>query len=64
LRRCSLLIATTEIGPIGPVGTIPAATTMTSPAPMHSETILTTVTLVVAVSRILLRLSAARNECR
>lgn len=50
---------------IGPVGPEPATTAMASTATMHSEAILTTVTLVVTVRpRILLRLSAACYERR
>lgn len=50
---------------IGPVGPEPATTAMASTATMHSEAILTTVTLVVTVRpRIWLRLSAACYERR
>lgn len=50
---------------IGPVGPEPATTAMASTATMHSEAILTTITLVVTVRpRILLRLSAACYERR
>jgi hypothetical protein len=50
---------------IGPVGPEPATTAMAPTATMHSEAILTTITLVVTVRpRILLRLSAACYERR
>jgi hypothetical protein len=50
---------------IGPVGPEPATTAMAPTATMHSEAILTTITLVVPVRpRILLRLSAACYERR
>ena len=50
---------------IGPVGPEPATTAMASTATMHSEAILTTITLVVTVRpRIWLRLSAACYERR
>lgn len=57
-----MLMAAPKIGPVGPE---PATTAMASTATMHSEAILTTVTLVVTVRpRILLRLSAACYERR
>ena len=57
-----LLVAAPKIGPVGPE---PATTSVASTATMHSEAILTTVTLVVTVRpRILLRLSAACYERR
>jgi hypothetical protein len=57
-----LLMAAPKIGPVGPE---PATTAMAPTATMHSEAILTTITLVVTVRRrILLRLSAACYERR
>jgi hypothetical protein len=57
-----LRIGTAEIGPLG---TIPATAAMTTTTTMHSETILTTIALVVAVrAGILLRLSAATSDER
>ena len=57
-----MLMAAPKIGPVGPE---PATTAMASTATMHSEAILTTITLVVPVRpRILLRLSAACYERR
>ena len=57
-----MLMAAPKIGPVGPE---PATTAMASTATMHSEAILTTITLVVTVRpRILLRLSAACYERR
>ena len=57
-----MLMGAPKIGPVGPE---PATTAMASTATMHSEAILTTVTLVVTVRpRILLRLSAACYERR
>ena len=62
LRCRALLMAAPKIGPVGPE---PATTAMASTATMHSEAILTTITLVVPVRpRILLRLSAACYERR
>lgn len=57
-----MLMAAPKIGPVGPE---PATTAMAPTATMHSEAILTTITLVVTVRRrILLRLSAACYERR
>jgi len=62
LRCRALLMAAPKIGPVGPE---PATTAMAPTATMHSEAILTTITLVVTVRpRILLRLSAACYERR
>lgn len=57
-----MLMAAPKIGPVGPE---PATTAMAPTATMHSEAILTTITLVVTIRRrILLRLSAACYERR
>jgi len=62
LRRCALRIAATEIGPVLPIGPV-AATAVPATTAMHSEAILTAVTLIVTVSRILLRLPTPSDEC-
>jgi hypothetical protein len=68
LRRCALGLTSAEIGA---VGTITTAAAMAPATPVHSETILTAIALIMAIlvrARILLRLSTtaatASNECR
>ncbi|HET9688352.1 MAG TPA: hypothetical protein VFP79_14370, partial [Pseudolabrys sp.] len=56
-RALLLLMSATEIGAV-----VAEAATM-SPAPPMSKAVLTPIALIVAVTGILLRLSAAGNEC-
>jgi hypothetical protein len=63
LRRGVLRIVTAEIGAIRTVAAATAA--MPATTPMHSEAVLATVALIIAIPGILLRLpAAARDECR
>ena len=63
LRRRALLMTAAKIGTIRTEAT---ATAVTAPATMHAETILTAIALVVTVlvRQVLLRLTAAGDECR